>query len=224
MEQFLTYCLEKCILARKLDFVILGNKSTGKTTIAKIFSKIKPVTTEPTIEIQKFSGKVKLLSSKKRSIFSFEHWRKYKVKIIDVPGSFSERRHWRDAIKKSKKPFVAVFVLDPFQSIPETRSALEEVYNQYMDSLSVNLEKADLLASTNPFLLIIVLNHFSSKGKVDEKVYYETNLKEIVSKMKNKIPMLHVDVFCFDFLKKPMPKYEFTSVLERIKKFRYEQL
>ena len=150
------YNFENDFLARKLEFIVLGNKTTGKTTLSKILTKTKPFTTDPTTEFQKFQGKVKLLSSRKRSIFSFERWRKYQVKIIDTPGSFAERRQWRDAIKKIKKPVVTVFVINPFQSIPETKSALEEVYNQYLDSISNNLEKADLLASSFPFFLLIV--------------------------------------------------------------------
>ena len=203
---------------------MLGNKSTGKTTLSKILSKTKPFTTEPTTEIQRFSGKVTLLSSKKRSIFTLEHWRKYQVKIIDTPGSFAERRQWRDGFKKAKKPIVVVFVINPFQPIPETKSALEEVYNQYLESISsTNLEKADLFASSNSFLLLLVLNLFPSKGTVDEEQYYNMNLKEIVSKIKLKIPLILIDNFSFDFLKKPMPKYEFTAILERIRRFRYEQ-
>ncbi len=206
-------------MAKKLEFIVIGNKSVGKTTLAKILTKTKPFTTDPSISIQRFSGKVKLLSSKKKSIFSFERWRKYKVKIIDTPGSFAERRQWRDAFKKLKRPVITVFVIDPFQSIPETKSALEEIYNQYLESISNNLEKADLLASSNPFLLYIVFNHHHSKGTFDEHVYYETNLKETISKMKLKIPLMYVEHSSFDFLKKPMPKYEFNAILERVKMF-----
>ena len=211
------------ILTRKLEFIVLGNKNTGKTTLSKVLTKNKPFTTDSTVNISKFSGKVKLLSSRKSSIFSFERWRKYKVRIIDTPGSFAERRQWRDAFKRSKKPIVAVFVVDPFQSIPETRSALEEVYNQYLESISNNLEKADLFAGSNPFFLLILFNHFSIKGKVDEKAYYELNLKDTIIKMKEKIPLMLVDYISFDFLRKPMPKYDFNAVLERIKRFRYIQ-
>lgn len=210
-------------MAKKLEFIVIGNKSTGKTTLAKILSKTKPFTTDPTTIMQKFSGKVKLLSSRKRSIFSFERWRKYKVQIVDTPGSFSERRQWRDAFKKIKKPIIAVFVIDPFQSIPETKSALEEVYNQYLESISNNLEKADLLASTNSFLLYIIFNQFNGKGSFDEDAYYDINLKETITKIKVKIPLMLVEHTSFDFLKKPMPKYDFNSVLERIKRFRYDQ-
>lgn len=210
-------------MVKKLDFIVIGNKSTGKTTLAKILSKTKPYTTNPTLTVQKFSRKVKLLSSRKRSIFSFERWRKYKVRIIDTPGTFAERRQWRDAFKKVKKPMVVIFVIDPFQSIPETKSALEEVYNRYLESISDNLEKADLLASSNQFLLHIVFNHIASKGSFDENVYYDTNLKETISKMKIKIPLMFVEHSSIDFLKKPMPKYEFNAVLERVKRFRYDQ-
>lgn len=217
------YIFENDSLARKLEFIVLGNKTTGKTTLSKILTKKKPYTTDPTKEYQKFTGKVKLLSSRKRSIFSIERWRKYKVKIIDTPGSFAERRQWRDAIKKIKKPVVAVFVIDPFQSIPETKSALEEVYNQYLESISPNLEKADLLASSYTFFLLIVFNHRSGKGDLDEKVYYDTNLRETITLMRGKIPLIFVEYTSIDFLKKPMPKYEFNSVLERIKRFRYDQ-
>ena len=191
--------------------------------MAKILTKTKPFTTDPTLDFQKFQGKVKLLSSRKRSIFSIERWRKYKVRVIDTPGSFAERRQWRDAFKKAKKPIAVVFVIDPFQSIPETRSALEETYNQYLESISNNLEKADFFASSNPFLLYIVFNQSSGKGDVDENVYYDMNLKDTISKIKLKIPLMLVDYIRFDFLRKPMPKYEFNAILERIKRFRYDQ-
>lgn len=210
-------------MARKLEFIVIGNKSTGKTTLSKILSKTKPFTTDATKSIQKFSGKVKLLSSRKKSFFSRERWRKYKVRIIDTPGTFEERRQWRDAFKKAKKPVIAVFVVDPFQAIPETKSAIEEVYNQYLESISTNPEKADLLAASTSFLLIIVLNLINSRGGLDEKQYYDTNLKDIITKIKQKIPLMFVDYSCFDFLRKPMPKYEFNSILERMKRFRFDQ-
>ena len=210
-------------MVRKLDFIVLGNKSVGKTTLSRVLAKTKPITADPTLEFCKYVGKVKLHSSRKRSIFTFERWRKYKVQIIDTPGSFAERRSWRDAFKKTKKPIVAVFVIDPFQSIPETKSALEEVYNQYLESISNNLEKADSFAGSTAFLLLLVFNCTSSKGSVDEQVYYDTNLKETISKIKIKIPLMLVDFVSFDFHRKPMPKAEFNSILERIKRFRYDQ-
>lgn len=210
-------------MSRKLEFIVLGNKSVGKTTLSKVLSKTKPVSTDPTLEFRKYSGKVKLHSSRNRSIFSFERWRKYKVQIIDTPGSFAERRSWREAFKKTKKPVVAVFVIDPFQSIPETRSALEEVYNQYLESISNNIEKADLFASSTAFLLILVFNVTSAKGNVDDQAYYDENLKETISKIKIKIPLMLVDYLGFDFYRKPMAKADYNSVLERIKRFRYDQ-
>lgn len=210
-------------MTRQLEFIVLGNKGTGKTVLSKVLTKTKPFTTEPTLMFQRYTGKVKLHSSRKRSIFSIERWRKYKVKIIDTPGSFAERRQWRDALKKSKKPIVAVFVIDPFQSIPESKSALEEVYNRYLESISNNLEKADLFAGSHQFFLFIIFNHQTSKGSVDEKIYYETNLKETIKKMKEKIPLMLVEYTTFDFMKKPMLKYDYNNVLERIKRFRYNQ-
>ncbi len=210
-------------MTRKLEFIVLGNKGTGKTVLSQVLTKTKPFTTGPTLTFHRFSGKVKLLSSRKNSLFSIERWRKYNVNIIDTPGSFAERRSWRDAIKKVKKPLIAVFVIDPFQSIPETKSALEEVYNQYLESISNNLEKADLLAHSYPFFLYIIFNHKNSKGGLDDKVYYESNLKETINKMKEKIPLMLTEYTTFDFLRKPMPKYDFNNVLERIKRFRYDQ-
>ena len=211
-------------MTRKLDFIILGNKSVGKTKLTKVLTKNKSLALNPTSEFNKYTGsKVKLLSSRKSSIFTWERWRKYKVQIVDTPGSFAERRSWREAFKKTKKPVAVVFVINPYQPIPETKSALEEVYNQYLESISNNIEKADIIASSTAFLLLIVINLFDSKGRIDETVYFDTNLKEIISKMRIKIPLMLVDHVSFDFNKKPMDKFGYNSVLERIKRFRYDQ-
>ena len=212
-------------LTRKLHFILLGNKETGKTTLAKLLTEDKPGSgITPTKEIQKYTGIKKLESSRNSSIFTLERWRKYKINIIDVPGSFNERRQWRDAYKKSKKPYAVCMVIDPYQSIPETQSVLEEVYNQYLESISTNIEKADQIASQAHFLLLFVFNHFQEKGEFQEHEYYNHVLRNTVSIIRKKMPLILVDYLTIDLNNWPENYYDLNSILERIKRFYYRNI
>lgn len=198
----------------------------GKTTLAKLLTKTSYHTdSDPTKEIQKFFGTIKLESSLNSSFFTLERWRKYKLNIIDVPGSFEERRHWRDAFKKGgKKPYAVVLVVDPFQSIPETQSVLEEIYNQYLESLSKNLEKADNIAHRSYLLILIVMNHFVDKGEFDETEFYEAVFREILKVIRKKIPLLLVDKVSINLKNYPENYYDLNSILERIQRYYFNQI
>lgn len=209
---------------RQLTFLIMGHEGTGKTTLAKLFTAKPPIgIPSPTQQIDSFSGKAKLKSSRHKSFLSFERWRKYKLFIFDTPGKFSERRQWREAFKKAPEPISLVFVANPSQPPADTASALEEIYNQYLESLSSNPEKADKIAESKPFLLYIVLNQFSGEKKVDLEKYYDSILRSIVTVIRDKIPFLSVERSGFNFLEKPEPFYDLNSILERMKRYFYEE-
>ena len=211
------------IFKRKLRFILFGNKGTGKTTLARLLTGLPFLQgIEPTKENNKFNGVIKLESSRNSSFFTLERFRKYKLSVIDVPGSFEDRRHWRDAFKKSKKPYALCVVVEPFQSIPETQSVFEELYNRYLESISNDLEKADNIASHSSLLILIVFNDIS-KGEFDEHQYYESVIKETVSIIRQKIPLLLVDYVRINLQDTPKNYYDLNAILERIKRFYYDQ-
>ena len=207
---------------RKLDFILLGNKATGKTTLARLLADQSITKPEPTKEITRYKGIFKLESSKSSSLLTLERYRKYKLNIIDVPGSFDLRRVWRDAFKKAKKPVAICLLVDPFQSIPESQSALEEVYNRYLESISNDILKADQIASQSPLLIVIVMNHFSNKGEFDEDRFYEDALKDTISVIKKKLNFVLVDVQKVNLANIPINHYEVNGILEKIKRFYFD--
>jgi GTPase SAR1 family protein len=206
---------------RNLHFILLGNKGTGKTTLAKVLTNQKLRRVEPTKEITKYKASFKLESSKNSSLLTLERYRKYQLNIIDVPGSFEDRREWREAFKKGKKPYAICLVIDPFQSLPESQSTLEDVYNRYLESLSNDIDKADSIARELPLLIVIVMNKFSNKGEFDENRFYEDALKETITIIRKKLPLVFIDVVKVNIKNKPINYYEINAIIEKIKRFYY---
>lgn len=209
---------------RKLEFIVLGNKGTGKTTFVKLLKKSNRIEIDPTINIEQHSLKAKLDSSRNSSIFSIERWRKYKLKVIDVPGDFAFRRTWREAIKsmKRRKKLIFVVFFRARATIADNQSALEEVYNQYLESIdSKDIEKADLAAQKKPLLLLLVLNQQDGSKPISLEKYYKSHLNSIIEAIRRKIPLLAVERFEINVLAQPRPHYESNSILERMKRFIY---
>jgi len=216
------------IFDRSLKFVLLGNTKTGKTSF---INKLKHNnrTPEQTTSIRTEKAKITLNSSRDCSLFSKERYRKYKLTIIDIPGDFSYRRLWRKGIKKArftKHSTAIILFIDPSQSTQDSKSALEDVYNQFMESLNQkNPDKADEVAREKKIFLGIVINKTDLLDAVDNpKDEIEATIRkemgDILKTIKSRLPLTVVGVYPLSV------KYwiwtEVNPIFERMKRFFYQ--
>jgi GTPase SAR1 family protein len=145
------------VLDRDIRLTILGHTGVGKTSLIKRLKGENPAVTEKTMDISVEKKKITLLSSKKHSRLSLERYRKYNVIAVDNPGDFKLRRKWREAMKKYRTDGI-LFMLDPSQGVETQRVAMEDSFNYFLDSLSLDPDKADKLAKKKKTLFFFVIN------------------------------------------------------------------
>ena len=175
---------------RELRLTILGNACVGKTTLIKRL-KGEDLETQKTTDINVEKRKIKLHSQKSASIISKEKYRWYEIVAVDTPGDFTLRRQWRVAMAKYKADGI-LFLLDPTQNIMVQKSAMEDAFNYYLDSLDMKQQKANRIAREKKALFYFVVNKIdllgNSKDKAKEflenfnetlKAYYEKFPKSI---------------------------------------------
>ncbi len=151
------------VLDRDIRLTILGHTGVGKTSLIKRLKGEDPTATEKTLEITVETKKITLLSSSKHSKFSFERYRKYNVIAVDNPGDFKLRRKWREAMRKYKTDGI-LFMLDPIQGVETQRVAMEDSFNYFLDSLSLDPDKADKKAKKKKTLFYFVVNKMDTIG------------------------------------------------------------
>ena len=147
---------------RELRLTILGNAGVGKTTLIKRL-KGEPLETEKTTNITVEKRKIKLHSQKSARIISKEKYRWYELVAVDTPGDFTLRRQWRVAMAKYKADGI-LFLLDPTQSIMVQKSAMEDAFNYYLDSLDMKQQKANRIAREKKALFYFVVNKIDLLG------------------------------------------------------------
>ncbi len=145
------------VFDRDIRLTILGHTGVGKTSLIRRLKGKDPAVTEKTMDITVEKKKIILLSAKNQSKLSMERYRKYNVIAVDNPGDFKLRRKWREAMRKYKTDGI-LFMLDPSQPVEEQRVAMEDSFNYFLDSLSLDPEKADKKASKKKTLFIFVVN------------------------------------------------------------------
>ena len=145
------------VFDRDIRLTILGHTGVGKTSLIRKLMGNDPAVTEKTMDITVERKKIILLSAKKQSKLSMERYRKYNVIAVDNPGDFKLRRKWREAMRKYKTDGI-LFMLDPSQPVEAQRVAMEDSFNYFLDSLSLNPDKADKKASKKKTLFIFVVN------------------------------------------------------------------
>ncbi|MHA2295927.1 MAG: Rab family GTPase [Candidatus Hodarchaeales archaeon] len=145
------------VFDRDLRVTILGNAGVGKTTLIRRLKgeDIKAAPAEKTTKIMVEKKKIKLESQKYGGFV--EKRRNYNVFAVDTPGDFTLRRQWRVAMKKYKTEGV-IFMLDPHQDIATQKTAMEDAYNYFLDSLDINPEKADKRAKEAKPVFYLVVN------------------------------------------------------------------
>ncbi len=156
------------VLDRDIRLTILGNTGVGKTSLIKRLKGEDPTSTEKTMEITVEKKKITLLSSSKHSKLSFERYRKYNVTAVDNPGDFKLRRKWREAMRKYKTDGI-LFMLDPSQSVESQRVAMEDSFNYFLDSLSLDPDKADRKAKKKKTLFFFVVNKMDTINNNEKK-------------------------------------------------------
>jgi GTPase SAR1 family protein len=145
------------VFDRDIRLTILGHTGVGKTSLIRKLKGNDPTVTEKTMDITVERKKIILLSAKNQSKFSMERYRKYNVIAVDNPGDFKLRRKWREAMRKYKTDGI-LFMLDPSQPVEAQRVAMEDSFNYFLDSLSLDPDKADKKAGKKKTLFIFVIN------------------------------------------------------------------
>ena len=176
------------VLDRDIRLTILGNTGVGKTSLIKRLKGEDPTTTEKTMDIIVEKKKITLLSSSKKSKLSLERYRKYNVIAVDNPGDFKLRRKWREAMRKYKTDGI-LFMLDPSQGIESQRVAMEDSFNYFLDSLSLDPDKADKKAKKKKTLFFFVVNKMDTIDNNKEKaLIFLENFESVIEDYKMTFP------------------------------------
>ncbi len=176
------------VLDRDIRLTILGHTGVGKTSLIKRLKGEDPADTEKTMDIIIERKKMILLSAAKQSKLSLERYRKYNIIAVDNPGDFKLRRKWREAMRKYKTDGI-LFMLDPSQPVETQRVAMEDSFNYFLDSLSLDPEKADKKARKKKTLFVFVVNKMDTINH-DEKQASEflDNFEPVVKDFKMTFP------------------------------------
>ncbi|MFW9906269.1 MAG: GTPase domain-containing protein [Candidatus Thorarchaeota archaeon] len=176
------------VLDRDIRLTILGNTGVGKTSLIKRLKGEDPTMTEKTMDIIVEKKKITLLSSRKKSRLSLERYRKYNVIAVDNPGDFKLRRKWREAMRKYKTDGI-LFMLDPSQGIESQRVAMEDSFNYFLDSLSLDPDKADKKAKKKKTLFFFVVNKMDTIDNNKEKaLIFLENFETVIEDYKMTFP------------------------------------
>lgn len=158
------------VLDRDIRLTILGHTGVGKTSLIKRLKGEDPTSTDKTLDITVEKKKITLLSSSTQSKLSIERYRKYNVTAVDNPGDFKLRRKWREAMRKHKTDGI-LFMLDPSQGVESQRVAMEDSFNYFLDSLSLDPDKADKKAKKKKTLFFFVVNKMDTINNDEKKAH-----------------------------------------------------
>ena len=208
------------VFDRDIRLTILGNTGVGKTSLIKRLKGENPTETEKTLDIVVEKRKIKLLSSEKHSRLSLERHRMYTITAVDNPGDFKLRRKWREAMRKYKTDGI-LFMLDPSQGVEAQRVAMEDSFNYFLDSLSLNPDKADKKAKNKKAIFYFVVNKMDTINfdKPKAKKFLE-GFKEVMDDYKLTFPFSNFATAFISVHKSPYD--EIDAIFERCKKFLYK--
>lgn len=176
------------VLDRDIRLTILGHTGVGKTSLIKRLKGEDPAITEKTMDITVEKKKITLLSSSIQSKLSFERYRKYNLTAVDNPGDFKLRRKWREAMRKYKTDGI-LFMLDPSQGVETQRVAMEDSFNYFLDSLSLDPDKADKKARKKKTLFFFVVNKMDTINNDEKKAQtFLDNFKMVIEDYKMTFP------------------------------------
>ncbi|OLS24166.1 MAG: hypothetical protein HeimC3_20630 [Candidatus Heimdallarchaeota archaeon LC_3] len=199
------------VFDRDLRITILGNAGVGKTTLIKRLKGEPLDDSEKTTHISIERKKLKLLSQKDASRFDVERYRYYNIIAVDTPGDFTLRRQWRVAMAKYKADGI-IFILDPLQNFVVQRSALEDAFNYYLDSLDLSPAKADKIAKTKKAIFYFIVNKIDLLD--DDLIRSEQKGLDFLEKFKDTI-----NVYYSRF-----PQSQFRESYISVQKSQYERI
>ena len=203
------------VLDRDIRLTILGNTGVGKTSLIKRVKGDDPTVTEKTMEISVEKKKIKLLSAAHHSRLSFERYRKYNVVAVDNPGDFKLRRKWREAMRKYKTDGI-LFMLDPSQTVETQRVAMEDSFNYFLDSLSLDPDKADKKARKKKTLFFFVVNKMDTIDfNIEQAKEFLTNFDLVIDDYKTTFPFAAFETAFISVLNSPYD--EINEIFEKCK-------
>ena len=207
------------VLDRDIRLTILGHTGVGKTSLIKRLKGEDPTSTEKTLDITVEKKKITLLSSSSQSKLSFERYRKYNVTAVDNPGDFKLRRKWREAMRKHKTDGI-LFMLDPSQGVESQRVAMEDSFNYFLDSLSLDPDKADKKAKKKKSLFFFVVNKMDTINNDEKKAHdFLDNFNIVIQDYKMTFPFA---TFAEAFISVHKSPYEdIDAIFEKCKQSLY---
>lgn len=207
------------VLDRDIRLTILGHTGVGKTSLIKRLKGEDPTSTEKTMDITVEKKKITLLSSTKHSKLSFERYRKYNVVAVDNPGDFKLRRKWREAMRKYKTDGI-LFMLDPTQGTEAQRVAMEDSFNYFLDSLSLDPDKADKKARKKKTLFFFVINKMDAiNNNVEKANDFLKNFEVVIQDYKMTFPFAAFEKAFLSVHKSPYE--EIDGIFEKCKQALY---
>ena len=147
------------VFDRKIRITILGNTGVGKTTLIDRMkgNDVRTIKSQKSLNINVEQKKIRLQSSDSYPWYHPETYRKYQIIAIDNPGDYTLRRMWREVLRTFKTDGM-LFILDPQQSLEVQRSAMEDSFNYFLDSLDLNPIKADEKGRSKKYIFHFVVN------------------------------------------------------------------
>lgn len=207
------------VLDRDIRLTILGHTGVGKTSLIKRLKGDDPGDTEKTMDITIEKKKMVLLSAAKQSKISLERYRKYNIFAVDNPGDFKLRRKWREAMRKFKTNGI-LFMLDPSQPVDAQRVAMEDSFNYFLDSLSLDPDKADRKAKKKKTLFVFVVNKMDTLDYNKEKANeFLSNFDLVVKDFKMTFPFAVFERCFISVLDSPYE--EIDDIFEKCKQALY---
>ena len=208
------------VFDRDIRMTVLGNTGVGKTSLIKRLKGEKPTETEKTLDITVEKRKIKLLSSEKHSRLSLERHRMYTITAVDNPGDFKLRRKWREAMRKYKTDGI-LFILDPSQGVEAQRVAMEDSFNYFLDSLSLNPDKADKKAKSKKAIFYFVVNKMDTiKFDKEKGKEFLNGFTEVMDDYKLTFPFSNFATAYISVHKSPYE--DIDAIFDQCKKFLYK--
>lgn len=171
------------------------------------------------MEINVEKKKISLLSAVKHSKLSLERYRKYNVIAVDTPGDFKLRRKWREAMRKYKTDGM-LFMLDPSQPIETQRVAMEDSFNYFLDSLSLDPDKADKKARQKKTLFFFVVNKMDTIDyNLEQANRFLSNFSMVIDDYKMTFPFAAFEQAFISVLESPYE--EINEIFEKCKEALY---
>ena len=144
---------------KKIRITILGNTGVGKTTLIDRMkgNDVRTIKSQKSLNINVEQKKIRLQSSDSYPWYHPETYRRYQIIAIDNPGDYTLRRKWREVLRNFKTDGM-LFILDPLQSHEVQKSAMEDSYNYFLDSLDLNPVRADEKGKKAKYIFHFVVN------------------------------------------------------------------